>query len=229
MNNDQEITPVKEIIRYISTECNGRRYIIGAMVAFKRDIESNKFYIGFSLKHKDDWAIYDDVPSAAYVIEDEETGEEIVEYDYNIIGSIPFNKSIALETARSRAINWTMEPCEAMKIIGEDEETGEDILESKLPESIRNEFILFLDRAVRYFKINEMPEWIPEDINNEHFKTIVESIYTKRDRKKINKVKSLKSERIVLITQLENVERQIMQITNSKSERYDMQRIVNDK
>ena len=191
----------KEIIRYITTGCNGRRYMIGVMVAFKRDINSDKFYLGYSLKHKDDWAIYDDIPSAAYVVEDKETGEETVEYDYNIIGSLPFNKGIALETARKRAVTWSMEPCEVPLI----------------PESIRNELILFLDRAVRYFKTSEMPPWVPDTINNTNFKTIVESIYTKRDKMKINKVKALKAERVVLLTQLENAERQIMQITNSKS------------
>ncbi|MBC8427379.1 MAG: hypothetical protein H8D97_00660 [Proteobacteria bacterium] len=172
-----------EIIQYIRYNRGERRHLIGAMIAFKRDRTSNKFYIGWSLKHKDDWALYNNTCHCIKEKEKEKDNNNELDYDPIIIGTLPFNKDIALNTARKRGINWAMAPCEAPKI----------------PDSIRDEFIIFLDRSMRYFKVSPqqqelMPEWIPSDINNDGFKDIVDDIYQKRNQQRINTIRTLRSD-----------------------------------
>jgi hypothetical protein len=167
--------PNKEIVRYIRYNRGDRRHPIGAMVAFKRNAEADKFYIGWSLKHEVDWAVYGDVPNNSYIEVDQDTKEETEILTYPIVNIKPFNKVIALETARKRGINWAMTPCDSKEI----------------PESIINEFILFTDRAMRYFKTEEIPEWISNQLDTSDFKSWVEEVYQERERLRANEVKTM--------------------------------------
>ena len=172
-----------EIIRYIRHNRGDRRHLIGCMVAFKRDRTSNKFYIGWSLKHKEDWGLYAQTCS----------GDEV------IIGALPFDKKIALETARSRAIKWTMEPCEAPPI----------------PNSIEDEFLLFLDRAMRYFKTTSMPEWVSQEYEDVNFQEVIQILYNNKTEKKQQYIQTLHNNAEWYQKQMELCMRKIKKISKN--------------
>jgi len=115
----------KELVQYIKYDNGERLFLQGVFVSFKHDVKSDKFYMGWSLKHKLDWAIYN------------EHGR--------IIDSIPFNKKLAINIAKGRAIKWA---------IG----CRDDVPE--VPIKIVEPFDQFIDRSMRYFKTPEYPEWI---------------------------------------------------------------------
>lgn len=174
MNDSKQQGP--EIIRYIRHNRGERRHLVGAMVAFKRDRTSDIWYIGWSFKHKQDWAIYEWCDCRLV----NDCGHNFCPYcEKDIIDSVPFDKSIALNTARKRAIDWNMGPCEANK--------------KPIPDSINAEFQLFLDRAMRYFQTTKMPKWIPDSINNPNFKENVQFLYNDKTEKKENYIKQVEN------------------------------------
>lgn len=178
---EQHRTRPAEIIRYVRHDRGDRRHLIGAMVAFKRDRTSDVWYIGWSLKHKIDWAVYCDCPNQEEVIVDAQ----------------PFDKKIALSAARERAVNWNMAPCEAREI----------------PDSILDDFIIFIDRAMRYFQTDTMPTWIPESINNDGFKDVIDEIYEERKLKKENLVNSLRCNLEWYHKQISMIQNQIVKLS----------------
>ena len=181
----------KEIIRYIKEEHNGRRYIVGALVAYNRKVGDKTFYLGLVLKHKEDWAIYDCEPNG---YSGKDKGKNVPSYP--IIGSLPFDKSIALETARSRAISWTMCPHKAF-----------------IPPSISDELMLFTDRARRYFKTDYIPNWMSQDSGS--LKAQVESIYQDRERKRKNRINYLVDQRKLALKNLQLIESEIQRLSPS--------------
>lgn len=146
-------TTTPEIIQYIRYQRGDRQHLIGALVAFKRERNSSKWYIGWSLKHKDDWAVY--------------SGNS-----YQNVEAKPFDKKIALNAARERAIKWAIEPCSALPI----------------PQSILKEFILFVSRGHRYFKNDDCPSWIWNQLDPKEFKSTVKLLLNEIDQQKQNRI-----------------------------------------
>jgi hypothetical protein len=193
MNN-----PQKEIVQYLRHGRGDNQYITGVMVAFKDEVDSETFKIGYSLKAKEDWALY------AYPHPDatKETA--------SIIGCEFFDKQLALQTARNRAIKWEENPDKAhFKTVD-----GQRVSKASIPPSMAKDFILFLDRARRYYKVDKefFPEWIPNSVKLA-FDVYVQHIFDERQADKARMVESLKKQHQTYKTKMLNIEKQVQVLT----------------